>query len=228
MILKNKNLVIFGTGKIAEAVSYFFERDSDYNLVAYVVDDEFAVNESFLSKPVIKKSLFLKTYSKDDIYLFVALGYQGINKLRKDRYLEFKNIGYKFASYVSPFVISKFEIGENTIVMDGTVLQPIINIGNNVFIWGGTMIGHHAIIHDNVWLTGGALIGGGVTIGDSTFIGMGAIIGQEVILGNQCMIGAGALIVRNIDDKSVILIPQSDIHRLNSDQFSRMSSCFQI
>jgi acetyltransferase-like isoleucine patch superfamily enzyme len=57
---------------------------------------------------------------------------------------------------------------------------------------------------------------------------MGAIVGQEVKLGKQCMIGAGALIVRNIDDKSVVLTQQSEIHRLNSDQFSRMSSCFNL
>jgi len=228
MILKNKNLVIFGTGKIAEAITYFFERDSEYNILSYVVDDEFVINESFLGKPVIKKSLFLNTYFKENIYLFVALGYQGINKLRKERYLDFKNLGFKFASYVSPSVTRKFEIGENSIVMDGSVLQPIITIGNNVFIWGGAMIGHHTIIQDNVWLTGGGLIGGGVTIGESTFIGMGAIVGQEVKLGKQCMIGAGALIVRNIDDKSVVLTQQSEIHRLNSDQFSRMSSCFNL
>ena len=43
-------LIIFGAGKIAEAVSYYFKRDSNYAIEAYVVDDYFATTSTFLKK----------------------------------------------------------------------------------------------------------------------------------------------------------------------------------
>lgn len=222
-----KPLIIFGTGKIAEAVSYFFERDSEYNINAYVVDDIYADKTSFLGKKVIKLSELSANFKVEDTSVFIAVGYQGINKLRTQKYEFFKQEGYKFASYISPFVKGNFIVGENTIIMDNAMIQPCAKFGNNVFVWGGSMVGHHSIIQDNCWLTGGCLIGGSVQLGNGTFIGMGAILGQEVKTGEMCMIGAGTITIKNIADKVVIIAPPTETHRLNSDQFTRMSSCFR-
>jgi sugar O-acyltransferase (sialic acid O-acetyltransferase NeuD family) len=223
-----KPLLIFGTGKIAEAISYYFNRDSNYEISAYVIDDVFFNQDEFLSKPVVKISEASSNFDPSDFEVFVAVGYQGMNKLRSEKYTYFKNAGYKFASYRSPHVQGDFEIGENTIVMDGAVIQPLARFGNNVFVWGGAMVGHHAVINDNCWLTGGCLLGGSVNIGEASFIGMGAIVGQEVKTGIECMLGAGTLTIRSIGDKAVVVEQQTEIHRLNSAQFTRMSSCFRV
>lgn len=223
-----KPLLIFGTGKIAEAVSYYFNRDSEFEIHAYVVDDVFATNDTFLNKPVIKFSNLLEFCVPEKYTIFVAVGYQGMNKLRSEKFNYFKDKGYQFASYRSPYVQGDFEIGENTIVMDGAVIQPLARFGNNVFVWGGAMIGHHSVVNNHCWLTGGCLIGGSVNIGEASFIGMGAIVGQEVKTGIECMLGAGTLTIRSIDDKAVVVKQQTEIHRLNSAQFTRMSSCFRV
>ena len=223
-----KQLIIFGAGKIAEAVSYYFERDSEYTIVAYVVDDVFVTKDSFLDKPLIKLSEVEEKYATNDYAIFVATGYQGINKLRSDKYEYFKNAGYQFASYVSPYVKSDCTIGENSIIMDNAIVQPCVTFGNNVFVWGGAMVGHHAIIEDNCWLTGGCLIGGITKLGNSTFVGLGAAIGNEVNIGSQCMIGANTLTTKSLKEKTVLLIEPTAPHRLNSSQFTRMSSCFRV
>jgi sugar O-acyltransferase (sialic acid O-acetyltransferase NeuD family) len=226
---KNKlPLIVFGTGKISEAVSYYFNRDSMYEISAYVIDDLYYDSDRFLNKPIIKLSDVHKYYNPQEYYAFVALGYQGMNSLRTDKYHHFKNLGYSFASYKSPNVLGEYFTGENTIVMDGAVVQPHVYFGNNVFVWGGAMVGHHAIINDDCWLTGGGLIGGSVNLGRGTFIGMGAIIGQEVKTGVECMLGAGTLTIRSIGDKTVLVEQQTEIHRLNSKQFTRMSLCFNL
>jgi len=222
-----KNLIIFGAGKIAEAISYFFDRDSDYNILAYVVDDAFAVNDNFLEKPIIKLSEVVTKFSAKDFFVFVATGYQAINQLRTSKYQYFKQLGYRFANYVSPYVKGNFTIGENTIIMDNSLIQPCVKFGNNVFVWGGAMIGHHAVVEDNCWLTGGCQVGGVSRIGNGSFIGLGAIIGHEVTIGEKCMIGAATLTTKNLGDKVVLIAPPTEIHRLNSDQFTRMSSCFR-
>ena len=180
-----------------------------------------------MEKPVIPISKFEGMFDKNDFFIFVALGYQSMNKLRKTKYEYFKNLGYSFANYISPFVKGNFDIGENSIVMDGAVIQPYAKIGNDVLVWGGTMIGHHAIIEDHCWLTGGCLIGGISKIGQSTFVGLGAVVGHEIIIGEKCMLGAGTLTSRSLKEGTVLVEPNTEPHRLNSEQFTRMSTCFR-
>lgn len=223
-----KNLIIFGAGKIAEAVSYYFNRDSEYSIYAYVVDDVFVTKDSFLDKPLIKMSEVQEKYPPNKYTVFIATGYQGINKLRTTKYEYFKQLGYSFASYVSPYVKGNFTIGENTIIMDNAIVQPCVKFGDNVFVWGGAMVGHHVIIENNCWLTGGCLIGGISKLGNSTFVGLGAAIGNEVQIGEECMIGANTLSTKSLKEKTVLLIEPTKAHRLNSAQFTRMSSCFRV
>ena len=224
----SKPLIIFGAGKIAEAATYYFNRDSNYEIVAYVVDDAFVANDSFLEKPLIKLSEVVQKFPTETYTVFVATGYQGINSLRKSKYEHFKNLGYSFASYVSPFAHGDFTIGENTIVMDNAVIQPCAKFGNNVFVWGGAMVGHHAEIKDHCWLTGGCLIGGIAVLGESVFVGLGATIGNEITIGEKCMIGAQTLVTKSLEDKKVVIKEPTKPHRLNADQFERMSACFRV
>lgn len=221
-------LIIFGAGKISESISYYFNRDSDYQIEAYVVDDLFTTNKYFLDKPLIKLSEVEQKYHPSEYHVFVAIGYQGINQLRASKFEHFKTKGYSFASYVSPFVKGDFTIGENSIVMDNTTIQPCVKIGNNVLVWGGALIGHHADIKDHCWLTGGCLIGGIVNLGERTFVGLGAVLGNEIVVGSDCMIGASTLSNTNIKEGTVLLVGPTEAHRLNSAQFSRMSACFKM
>ena len=72
------------------------------------------------------------------------------------------------------------------------------------------------------------LIGGITRLGDSTFVGLGASIGNEIQIGKKCMIGAQTLVTKSLDDKSVLIKEPTKPHRLNSDQFTRMSACFRV
>lgn len=222
-----KGLVVFGAGKIAEAVSYFFNRDSDYQIEAYILDDLYALNDTYLDKPVLKISELSSRFSTDECHVFVAVGYQGINSMRTQKYKVLKEMGYSFASYVSPLVKGDFTFGENTIVMDHAMVQPCVKFGDNVFVWGGAMVGHHAVIGDNCWLTGGCMIGGLAKIGSGTFMGLGAMVGHEVRVGEKCMLGAATLTTKSIGDKVVLVASSTEPHRLNSEQFTRMSTCFR-
>lgn len=222
-----KELIIFGSGKMAEAVSYYFERDSDYKIVAYVNDDDFNEQDSFLGKPVVTLSKVVDKFPPSSYMVFVAVGYQELNSFRSSRYKSFKDKGYGFANYVSPYVKGDFAIGQNSIIMDNVAVQPKASIGDNVFVWGGAMLGHHSTIKDHCWITGGCLIGGSVTIGESTFLGLGTTIVQEVTIGRACILGASTLITKDLPDNSVIISPDTDKFRLNSKQFVKMSKTFR-
>lgn len=225
--MDKKPLIIFGAGKISEAISYYFERDSEYRIEAYVVDDDYVTQAKFLNKPLVKLSEVAANYPAKVYSVFIATGYQGINQLRKSKYKYFLEEGYSFASYVSPYVKGNFSLGQNSIVMDNAVIQPCVSLGDNVFVWGGAMIGHHAHIQNHCWLTGGCQIGGIVDLGEGTFVGLGAVVGNEVKIGQGCMIGASTLTTKNLDKKTVIMVGPTEVHRLNADQFTRMSTCFR-
>ncbi len=223
-----KKLIIFGAGKIAQAVSYYFERDSEYTIEAFVCDDAFVKVSEYCGKPLVPFSMMKDRYSPTGFSAFVAVGYQAMNRLRSDKVKELRMMGYSLASYRSGEAKGNYTMGENSIVMDYAVIQPCVTLGNNVFVWGGAMIGHHADIQDDCWLTGGCLVGGITRLGAGSFLGLGATVGNEVLIGERCMLGAGIVVCKNIPDGTVLIAPNTEPHRLNAEQFTRMSTCFRV
>lgn len=222
-----KELVIFGTGKISDCVSYYFEREGDYRIAAYCCDRSFLEEETFNGRPVVAFENIEENYPPERFSLFIALGYHGLNGLRKMKCSEGGAKGYTLASYVSPYVYGDFTIGANSLLLDGAVVQPKAKIGNNVFVWGGAMIGHHAAIQDHCWVTGSANVGGLSTIGEECFLGLNATIGHGVEVGVRCLIGANTLITKPVASESVIVTSDTVTHRLKVDQFLRLTSCFR-
>ena len=221
-----KQLVIFGTGKISECVSYYFERDGDYQIAAYCCDLSFIKKKTFNGRPVVAFENIVEEYPPNHFSLFIAIGYHGLNRLRKLKCEEGLAKGYSLASYVSPNVCGDFKIGANSLLLDGAVVQPKVKIGNNVFVWGGAMIGHHAVIEDHCWVTGSANIGGLSILGSESFLGLNATIGDQVTVGARCLVGANTLITSSIASGAVFISCDSPKHRLNTDQFLKISTNF--
>ena len=222
-----KKLIIFGIGKISDCVSYYFERDSDYVIEAYCCDGDYIKQDTFNDRPVVAFEDINKIYPSREFSIFIALGYHNLNKLRSSKYSEAIAKGYNLASYRSPYVLGDFSLGSNSMVLDGAVIQPKVKICSNVFVWGGVMIGHHAVINDHCWVTGGANVGGLSTIGASSFLGLNSTIGHGVNIGNDCLIGANTLITKNIAYESVVVMGDTETHRLRSGQFLRLTNCFR-
>jgi len=222
-----KELIIFGTGIIADCVSYYFEREGNYSIAAYCCDRSFLKEKNFNGRPVVTFEDIMDVYPPERYSMFIALGYHGLNDLRTQKYIESVAMGYELVSYVSPYLHGDFTIGANSLLLDDAIVQPKAKIGNNVFVWGGAMIGHHAVIQDHCWVTGSANVGGLSTIGESCFLGLNATIGHGVDVGRRCLIGANALITKSIANESVIVVSDTQAHRLKIDQFLRLTSCFR-
>mgnify|MGYP006095176227 CR=1 FL=1 len=223
--MKNK-LIIFGAGKISEVVSNYFNNDNTYQICAYVVDNEFKSSTSFLGKPLVSENNIIENYPPSEYNCFIAVGYQMNNSFRRNKYEYFKKLGYSFANYISSDIYVDIEVGENIFIMDHAIVQPKVKVGSNVFIWGGAMVGHHSVLEDNCWVTGGSLIGGSSKIGNSCFLGMGSVIGHEVSIGKNSFIGASTLTTKNLNENSVVVKQDNQIHRLNTSQFIKISKLF--
>jgi UDP-3-O-[3-hydroxymyristoyl] glucosamine N-acyltransferase len=85
------------------------------------------------------------------------------------------------------------------------------------------VIGHDSLIKDHTWISAGAVIGGNSSVGEKSFIGLNATIGNNVVVGDSCLIGARTLITKALYQESVVVDRDSEILRLTSKQFIKIT-----
>jgi sugar O-acyltransferase (sialic acid O-acetyltransferase NeuD family) len=202
-----KQLVIFGTSDIAELAHYYFTHDSFYEVVAFTVDSKFLVDRFFCGLPVVPFESIESLYPPFKFEIFIALSYSKINAVRKEKFFNCKNLGYKLANYISSrsTVLNNYRVGENCFILEDNTIQPFVIIGNNVTLWSGNHIGHHSEIKDHCFIASHVVVSGGVSIGEQSFIGVNATLRDHIRIGNRCVIGAGSLILSDVDSESVYI-----------------------
>ncbi|WP_211444860.1 acetyltransferase [Collimonas humicola] len=202
-----RQLIIFGSGDIAELAHYYFSTDSDYEVVAFTVDAEYLVSPEFCGLPVVPFGELRNFFSPDNHEIFIALSYSKLNQLRKEKYLAAKALNYRLASYVSSraTVLNDGVIGDNCFILEDNTIQPFVTIGSNVTLWSGNHIGHHSTIHDHCFIASHVVISGGVEVGESCFIGVNATLRDHIKIGEKCVIGAGALLLADAEPEGVYI-----------------------
>ena len=210
-----KNLLIFGSGTLAELATFYFEKDSNYKVISYVEDDTFeGTKKELMGSPIILWSDALERYSIADVDFFVSIGYRKTNDVRKQRYQQVKSAGYSCASYVSSKAINFAQsIGDNCFILENNVLQPFTVIGNNVTMWSGNHLGHHTLVEDNVFISSHAVISGKCRIGMNSFLGVNCSLHDGTVIGEKSVIGAGAIVSKSCDARSVFA-PNSTLPRI--------------
>ena len=71
--MKN-DLIIFGTGKIADVLFYYFKEESNFNPVAFTVDQQFLNRSTFNDLPVVAFEEIEHAYTPSKTNVFVAIG----------------------------------------------------------------------------------------------------------------------------------------------------------
>ena len=204
---RSRPLVIFGTGSLAQLAHFYFTHDSDRSVAGFTADSGHIVEPRCQGLPLVPTQT-LETHFPPDAYdLFVAIGYSGLNVHRAERCAEVIARGYKLATYVSSraTVWSDLRIGHNCLVMEGSVIQPVVSIGNGTIICCNSVISHHSRIGDHCFVSAQATVAGRVTIGANCFVGVGATIRNDLTVGSNCIIGAGTLILEDTADGSAYL-----------------------
>lgn len=222
---KEKPVVLFGSGKIAEVLLYFFREHSDREVVACCVDRAYLPGERWNDLPTVAFDEVAINYPPQTHEMFVALGYQDMNALRAERCAQARALGYTLASYVHPQagLPRDCSYGDNCFFMNQVLVHPRVRFGSNVFVWSGAMVGHHSSIGDDCWLTSSAQIAGGVTVGEACFFALNATVGNSITLGKRCFVGANALVTQTTQDDQVFVSESSKPQRLTSRQFFRLS-----
>jgi len=200
-----RNLLIWGTGTIAELANFYFTNDTDYSVCGHVETDpkkDPEIDKKFGNIFSLKDAV--QKFNPSNTDFFVAIGYQKTNKVREQRFNEVKSIGYTCASYISSKAsVFTSNVGENTFILENNVVQPFVEIKNNVTLWSGNHIGHHSVVNDNAFLASHVVISGKCSIGRNSFLGVNATVHDGVELGSFSVVGAGAIVSKNCEPYSV-------------------------
>ena len=202
-----KSLIIFGNAEIAELAYFYFTNDSDYEIVAFTVDDEFVDNDTFLDLPLIPFSEIANKFPPDENNMHVALSYSKLNQLRQEKYQQAKDSGYKLASYICSKSVAWDDLvtGDNCFILENQTIQPTVKIGNNVMLWSGNHIGHGTVIGDHTYVASHVVISGNCDIGKRCFLGVNSTIKDFTKVGDDCFIAMDASIVGDLESGSVAL-----------------------
>jgi len=213
------DIIIFGAGQIADVARVYIETHGPHRVVGFVVDGGFQSARELAGRPVVAWETLESHFPPDRVELLGPLSYRRLNELRRDRYLEGKARGYRFASFVHPAShVYTSDIGENSFILEANVIQPFVRIGHSAMIWSGNHIGHHATIGDDCFLASNITIGSNVVIGNECLIAGRSGINANVTVGAQAYIGSYAQVSRNVPAGGVILNGSSRLARFTSDR----------
>ncbi|MDC1263062.1 acetyltransferase [Planktomarina temperata] len=217
--MKNKQIIIFGTGTLAQLADYYFTNDSDYQVIGFTEDDLTSNEEdTYLDRPLYKWSEVVAKFEPAQIDIFIAIGYKKTNTIRRTRFDQAKAAGFNLASYISSRAINfATAIGDNCFILESNVLQPFSEIEDCVTMWSGNHLGHHSVLKQNCFITSHVVISGKCTIGQNSFIGVNASIHDNVKVGESCIIGAGAIVAQSCENRSVFSPAKTDAKVIKRD-----------
>lgn len=218
----NKKLIIIGNTGNAKLAHYYFETDSEYEVVAFSVNKKFIKEEEYCNLPVVAFESIESLYPKDQFHLFVAIGYTNMNKIREKMYTSCKQKGYFLPNYISSkssFLTSE-PIGDNNFILEDNTIQPFVKIGNNNVFWSGNHIGHDTFIGDNNFITSHVVVSGFCKISNNTFIGVNATLRDSITIESETLIAAGATIMKSTNHQEVYLPAKSVLFDKKSDQIT--------
>lgn len=200
-----KKLVLLGAGEMAEIAYEYFTYDSDYEVVAFSVERQYIKQPILAGLSVVPYEELEALYPAARYELFVAIPSSQLNRLRARFYLDAKQKGYRFATYISSraFVWRNVKVGENTFIFENNVIQPFVTIGNNCVLWSGNHVGHRTVIRDHVFVASHAVISGYCDIGEGCFIGVNSTFNDHVKVAQYCVIGSGAIISKDTEAEKI-------------------------
>jgi sugar O-acyltransferase (sialic acid O-acetyltransferase NeuD family) len=201
--MKHHKLVIVGNTGFAEIAYEYFTYDSEYEVVAFSVEQDFIRSEVLFGLPVVPFESLERHFPPSHHRFFVAATYTQMNGLRRRLYETAKQKGYLPASYISSraFVWRNCRIGEHCFIFEHNTIQPFVAIGDNVILWSGNHIGHHAKIGSHTFISSHVVISGYVEVGEECFFGVNSTVANNIRIGRRCLIGAGALVLRDVPDE---------------------------
>jgi sugar O-acyltransferase (sialic acid O-acetyltransferase NeuD family) len=210
------NTVIFGDGPFASMVCFCLQHDSRFLPVAFAVNAAFRTKDRHQDLPVHAFEELHRHFEPVDTAVAIAIGPHDGNRRRAELLRDAVDRGFGTLTYVSTRAITwpGLEIGRNSFVFEGTVVQPFARIGANTIVRSSVHVSHHVEIGDDCFISAGACFGGGAKVGPRVFIGLNATIRDNIEIAEGSVIGAGSVVIANTEPDSVYVgVPARKIRK---------------
>ena len=182
-------IVIFGNTLTAELSLYYLQNDSEHEVVAFTVEEEFIEEPQFHGLPLVPFETVEQVYPPAEFKFFAPLTEKNMNQVRARVYEQGLEKGYSYISYISSHAtVLTDKIGENCFILEDNTIQPYVTIGNNCVLWSGNHIGHHGTIGNHVFFTSHVVLSGRCEVGDYCFFGVNATIRDKSVLGEGTLV----------------------------------------
>lgn len=217
-------VILFGCGRGADVAHRFLARDSEHEVCGFTVDRKYMDGDTFHDRPLVAFEQVESRFPPGEFKMLVVLGYQQMNRLRAQKYLDAKAKGYGFISYVNShfYRAEDLDIGENCFILDNQSISLDVKVGNNVVMWSSNHIGDLSRIGDHTWLASHVTLAAGVEVEPYCFLGVGATISGNVKLGKSTFVGAHAFVASDTEDNGVRLAMEAARADLDSGDFMRI------
>lgn len=206
MKTSKKKLVLFGLGDLAQIANLYFSRDTNYEVVAFTVDDAYVAYPELMGLPVVPFSRVEVIYPPALYDMHVCVIYNDMNRLRARKCREAESKGYNPASYVSPhaFVAPTAKIGKHHFIFESNVIQDFVEIGDNAILWSGNHIGHNSRIGRNVFISSHVVVSGHCDVGGNVFIGVNSTLANNTVVGKESWVSHGSILSGTIPEHSMV------------------------
>lgn len=195
-------VIIFGTQDFASLAHFYLRHDSEHEVVAFSVTSDYLPNDKqYEGLPVVPFEEIEKQYEPEDYCFFAPMSHRRMNRLRESIYVQIKEKGYQFISYVSSKATTfpGTTIGENCFILEDNTIQPYTSIGDNVVLWSGNHIGHHSTIKGHVLFTSHVVLSGHCVVDPYSFFGVNATIRDGVHIAEGSLIAMAACVTGNTE-----------------------------
>jgi sugar O-acyltransferase (sialic acid O-acetyltransferase NeuD family) len=224
MAKAGRKLIIGGDSAFAEIAYEYFTHDSDYEVVAFTVEQAYLKRDSLFGLPIVPFETLEQRFDPVEHSIYVALVYTQLNRPRTRLSREAKAKGFALASYVSSraFLWRNVALGEHCFIFEGNVIQPFVRIGDNVVLWSGNHIGHHSTIADNCFISSHVVMSGFVEVGENCFLGVNATIANNVRIGRDCWLGPNTIVGKDAPDATLFKAGKSETAAVSTLKFFRL------
>lgn len=198
-------MLIIGAGGFAKELLQVVV-DLDYSKEIVFFDDiNNNVGDVFQKYRVINsRGKAVEYFEKVSPYFSVGVGKP---KLRERFYNEFKDLGGRSQSLVSPYarVGGHVDVSDSATILANACISNSVVLGLGSLIYYNVIITHDCKIGDFVELSPGATILGNVCVGDYCHIGANATILSGLKIGKNSLIGAGAVVTKDVEENSIMV-----------------------
>lgn len=134
--------------------------------------------------------------------VFIAVGRSDLRKKLMERD---KDRHFPVLIHPQAVIAGDVVIGDGTVVMAGTVINPGARIGRGCIVNTSSSVDHDCSIGNYCHVSVGAHLAGLVNVGDNCWIGTGVTISNSVNICSDVVIGAGAVVIKDIKDSGTYI-----------------------